>query len=133
MSVSHIIVFSIFIASFLFLVFLRYGQTQSQIRHWLAEQGYQVQSFHWCVFDNPWARDSSGIFDGQSDSQTSYKVEVIDSNGSPLTAYILWGSYFGLSAITGEISVQLLWNKVARLEQMRQDALNKIKNDKTPI
>lgn len=122
-STSQMIVFSIFIGSFLFLMYVRYTQTRAQIRHWMAEQGYVIRSFHWCIFDNPWARDQSGIFDGQSDSQTSYKIEVVDREGKPAIAYILWGSYFGLSALTGSIPVQLVWNKVARLEQMRKDAL----------
>ena len=59
-----------FAAAIAILCYLKNIQTKLRISAWLKGRGYEVLEFHWCVFDNPWSRDSSGIFSGRSDSQS---------------------------------------------------------------
>lgn len=86
-------------------------QTRAQVSAWLNAQGYEVLRFYSIFYGNPWANNSIGISSGQSDSQSCFKVEVLGSDGEKRTAYILWGGYFGFSAITGKIDVELAWDQ----------------------
>ncbi len=111
----------LFTALIIGLAVIKMSQTRAQIRTWFRRRGWEVIQFRWCIFDNPWMRDSSGIFSGRSESQSCYKVVVRDREGKTQIAYLLWGSYFGFSFITGRIPIQLIWNKVHALESRLED------------
>jgi hypothetical protein len=99
----------LFVVIFGSVVALRSYETRTRIRSWLKQNGLEATRFYWNTFFHPWMRDSSGFFDGTSDSQSVYKIEVLTPEGKAEVVYLLWGSYFGLCFFTGKIPVNLIW------------------------
>ncbi len=125
---THVLSPLLFMAPLVLWSILVGTQQRAQIRRWLGQRNLSLVKMKsgWCWDGNPWQANTGMFISGTSDSQTTYKVIVEDEQGAQRVAFILWGGYFGLSWLTGEIPIELVWETPDESQKLLREAAERV-------